>query len=94
MDELERTTGQGLLDAPALVNTMYQHEPFIFETDPGKASMLITENPDYIRRDLPKYVPQFFIVQFAWNEWTPFTKFSDILKAYFPFDKLQAMIDK
>ncbi|HQY11552.1 MAG TPA: hypothetical protein PK133_05040 [Ferruginibacter sp.] len=94
MDELERTTSQGLLDAPALVNTMYQHEPFIFETDPGKASMLITENPDYIRRDLPKYVPQFFIVQFAWNEWTPFTKFSDILKAYFPFDKLQAMIDK
>ncbi|HEU4859173.1 MAG TPA: hypothetical protein VFT15_05020 [Chitinophagaceae bacterium] len=94
IDEVEKTTNEGLLGVPALVLTMYQHSPSVFETDLDKASMLIIENPDYIRKDLPKYVPQFFIAQFAWNEWMPYTKFAAIFKEKFPFDKLQAMIDK
>ena len=31
--------------------------------------MLVTENPEYMRKDLPKYVPQFFVVNWKWNDW-------------------------
>ena len=92
-DELEKTTSEGLLDSPAMVLVKYYSIPSVFETDPAKASMLVIENPDYIRRDLPKYVPQFFIVALTWQEGAP-QKFAEVFQQNFPLEKLQAMIDK
>lgn len=92
--EIEKTTREELLDTPAMVLTKYQYSPSVFETDPAKGLLLITENPDYIRKDLPKYIPQFFIVSFTWHDWPPLNKFAETLGLNFPFEKLQAMIDK
>lgn len=92
--ELERTTREGLLDSTAMVSVKYISSPSVFETDPAKGSILVTENPDYIRRDLPKHVPQFFIVSLTWYERESLKKFAVIFEQGFSFEKLQAMIDK
>ena len=93
--ELEKTTSGGLLDSPAVVRVMYYSDP-IFDNDPKTGSMVVTENPDYIRKDLPGHVPQFMV--FTWK-WSP--EFWPVHKGYekkflqdFPIEKIQAMIDK
>ena len=64
---MENTTNKGLLDSAAVISVMYYSTPAVFETDPQKGFMLITENPDYIRKDLPGYVPQFMVFNWKWN---------------------------
>ena len=93
-DELEKTTKEGLLNSPAMVLVKYYSIPSVFETDPEKGLILVTENPGYIRRELPKHVPQFFIVSLRWDEWAPQKKFAEFFQQDFPIEKLQAMIDK
>jgi hypothetical protein len=99
-DELETTTKAGLLDAPAIlfgdimpVLTQYP----IFTTLEKGGKMLVTENPAYIRKDLPKYIPQFITYQLSNG---PVYYVDQSLNPYkllddnFPIEKLQAMIDK
>lgn len=95
-DELEKTTRENLLDSPAIILAMYYTVPSVFETDPQKGNMLITENPDYIRRNLAGHVPQFMVLHWKWNPdmylaQKPYIK---RLLEDFPIEKLQAMIDK
>jgi hypothetical protein len=92
-DELEKTTQQVLLDSPAMIRELYNSN-LIFDTDPMQASMVVIENRDYIRKDLPKYVPQLFVVHWTWNNWAPQEKIAEIIEKDFPFEKLQEMIDK
>ena len=66
-DEMEKTTREDLLGSPAIILAMYYTVPTVFETDPQKGNMLITENPDYNRRNLPGYVPQFMVVTWKWS---------------------------
>jgi hypothetical protein len=68
----------------------------VFETDPTKGFMLVTENPDYIRKELPVYIPQFIVLSWKWNvETYPAHKEHERLFLQdFPIEKLQAMIDK
>jgi len=47
-----------------------------------------------MRKDLPKYVPQFFVVQWQWNDWKPQADVGKLIEDKFPFEKLQTMIDK
>lgn len=95
-DELEKTTREGLLNSPAIILAMYYTVPSVFETDPQKGNMLITENPDYIRRNLPGYLPQFMVLTWRWNpDWYPAHKpYEKLLLEDFPIEKLVAMIDK
>jgi hypothetical protein len=65
---------------------------FITEKEGGK--MLVTENPAYIRKDLPKHVPQFFIVYWTIGPGDPGEDLRKRIVEYFPIEKLQAMIDK
>lgn len=90
-DELEKTTQQGLLDSPAMIRVMYTSD-HIFETDPLLAYMLIVENPAYIRKDLPKHVPQLIEVMWTWNNWAPQEKLAAIIEASNLFDKLQGLV--
>lgn len=92
-DEPEKTTREGLLDQQAMILVKYNADP-IFVTDPVRRFVLITENPDYIRKDLPKYVPQFFIVAWRCNDWVAQKRIGEIMETRFPFERLQAMIDK
>lgn len=94
-DELERSTREGLLDSAAVIRVMYYPTP-VFETDPKQGNMLITENPDYIRKDLPGYVPQFIVFSWKWSPdfWPVHEVYENIFLKDFPIDKIQAMIDK
>ncbi len=92
-DEVENTTRQGLLDSPAKIRSMYD-SILIFDTDPLQASMVVIENRDYIRKDLPKHVPQLFVVNWEWSDWAPQEKVAEIMEKDFPYEKLQAMIDQ
>lgn len=95
-DELETTTKANLLDAPAII-PLYIFEISnnpIFSTEETGGHMMVTENPTYIRKDLPKYAPQFIVI--AWNcgDWKPQQDVCKAVNEYFPIEKLQAMIDK
>lgn len=92
-DELVKNSRESTLNVQAIIATKYQTDP-IFETDPTKGSLLVTENPAYIKKELPKHVPQFFIVYWTCNDWEPQKKIGEIIEQHFPFEKLQAMIDK
>lgn len=94
--ELEKTTKEGLLDTPAIISdlTPVNDDEVIFTTEAEHGGMLVIENPAYFRKDLPKYMPQIF-----WLNWTTHdTPAGHLLKrmieANFPIEKLQAMIDK
>ena len=96
-DELKRATADGLLDSPALVYDiapMLYFNDKIFLTEEEGGRMLITENPDYIRKDLPKYVAQMFVVEWSWDDWPPQASIRTIMETKFPIEKLQEMIDK
>jgi len=97
-DELAITTTAGLLDSPAIVldflNPLTNYP--IFTPDTKNGYMLVTENPKYFRKDLPKYVPQLFIFSIGKMDWwfTPKIDPIEILEEKFPIEKLQSMIDK
>jgi len=63
-------------------------------SDPQKGFMLVTENPDYIRKDLPMYVPQFFVISWRWSDYAMHRAYEKILEEEFPLEKLREMIDK
>jgi len=93
-DELEKTTRQGLLDMPAIVKSIAdQYDESIF-FDETEGWMLVIDNPEYIRKDLPKHVPQFFTVVWRWNDWPPQKQIAKLMEEKFPFGNLLEMIDK
>ena len=96
-DELEKTTRDSLLDEPAVVrlDPLLMNEGLVFLPESEGGTMLATENPNYFRKDLPKYVPQFFIIEMiGWDgkEWS--MNFKRAIEENFPIEKLKAMIDK
>ena len=97
-DEIEATTKAGLLDSTAIIPVEIcniSNTP-IFTTEAQGGSMLATENPAYIRKDIPKYIPQLFSISLEKYSY-PFPPVPDPYKVIvesFPIEKLQAMIDK
>src|SRR5436190_22504955 len=69
-DALEQTTRKGLLDAPAVVriDPLLMNEGPVFQSEAEGGCMLVTENPNYFRKELPKYVPQFFVIELLAGE--------------------------
>jgi hypothetical protein len=97
-DELAATTKAGLLDSPAIVldflSPLTQYPIFTPATEGGYT--LVTENSAYFRKEVPKYIPQLFVLFSARIRWLfiPKNDPMDIIEANFPIEKLQAMIDK
>ena len=98
-DELDATTKAGQLDSPAIISADIAYPATdlpIFTTQPKGGKMLVTENPAYIRKDLPKYVPQLIVYRidncecYVDQSLNPYKRIDDS----FPIEKLQAMIDK
>ena len=98
-DELAATTAAGLLDVPAVIPLAICDPDVtraVFATEATGGRLLVTENPAYIQRELPKYIPQLLVLTFEEASWRP-TQKKDPLKLAeenFPIEKLQAMIDK
>ncbi len=95
-DELQRTTKDGLLDAPGVVriDPLLQSEGPVFLPESEGGYLLAIENPNYFRKDLPKYVPQFFVVELGWSDKAWARDFRRTIEENFPIEKLQGMIDK
>lgn len=100
--ELEKARADNLLDAPAEIYSPFtttDNTP-IFATGPEGGKMLVTANPAYIRKDLPKYVPQFMVLYWGWvSDWPKYggtqgEYYKKMLETNFSIEKLQAMIDK
>jgi len=98
-DELAATTKAGLLDSPAIIfgEMMHMHTQYpVFMTQADGGRMLVTENPAYFKKDLPKYIPQ-LIVFSMWDAKDGPDPEMNPYKLYykdFPIEKLKAMIDK
>lgn len=95
-DELDKTTREGLLNSPAIITNygiMVTTGP-LFSTEQEGGQMLVTENPNYFRKDLPNYVPQLFVLTWSWNKDPYGMNFKRAIEENFPIGKLQAMIDK
>ena len=96
-DELEKTTNNGLLDAPAVVriDPLLMNEGTVFQTEAEGGCLLATENPNYFRKELSKYVPQFFVIELMSGDLKhPIMNFKNIIEENFPVEKIKAMIDK
>jgi hypothetical protein len=98
-DELAATTAAGLLDVPAVIPLTLcdpDRDRAIFTTEAEGGRLLVTENPAYMRKDLPKYIPQLFVLTFRRETWTSRENKTPLYAVYdnFPIEKLQAMIDK
>jgi hypothetical protein len=96
-DELDNLTKDGSLDSPAIIQGMMiypKDDVPIFTTEEAGGQMLVTENPKYMRKDLPVYVPQFFLVHWSWQNYPSVIKFGKAINENFPIEKLQEMIDK
>ena len=95
--ELEKTTKDGLLDAPAVVriDPLLMNEGPVFQSEAEGGCLLATENPNYFRKELPKYVPQFFVIELMpGDKQHSNMNFKRIIEEDFPIEKLKAMIDK
>ena len=96
-DELEKTTKDGLLDTPAVVrlDPLLMNEGPVFLPESEGGTLLATENPNYFKKDLPKYVPQFFILELISGDVKGSSMdFKRIFEENFQIEKLKAMIDK
>ncbi len=96
-DALEKATKDGLLDAPAVVriDPLLMNEGPVFQSEVEGGCMLATENPNYFRKELPKYVPQFFVIELISGDTNHSNmNFKNIIEENFPVEKLKAMIDK
>ena len=96
-DELEKTAKNHLLESPAIIplDVYNQSIDMSIFVEENVGSMVVIENAKYMRKDLPKYIPQLFCVKWSWDEyWKPQSDIAKLILENFPFDKLQAMIDK
>ncbi len=96
-DALEKTTRDGLLDEPAVVriDPLLMNEGPVFQSEAEGGCLLATENPNYFRKELPKYVPQFFVIELMSGDTNRSNmNFKNIIEENFPIEKLKAMIDK
>lgn len=98
--ELETSGAKNLLDSPAITSPItvnnFDDNTDVFTTEEKGGTVLLMVKQDYIRKDLPKYIPQFFIVRLAWSIYPskPKIYFANMMKEKFPIEKLEAMIDK
>ena len=95
-DALEKSTADNLLDAPAIVSAPFapMEGASVFTIEEEGGTMLVTENPEYIRKDLPKDVPQFIVINWQWGDSKADKNLRKLFEENFEVEKLQGMIDK
>ena len=97
-EELKKNAAGNTLDSPAVVagigTTRFIDDLGAFTTEEKGGQALVTVNPDYFRKDLPPYVPQFIVVHWSWNTDVATSYFRKMLETNFAIEKLQAMIDR
>ena len=97
-EELKENEADKTLDSPAIVDgiekTRFFESPNVFTTEEKGGQALVTVNPNYFRKDLPPFVPQFIVVDWVCSFNTPTEYYRKRVEANLPIEKFQAMIDK
>lgn len=97
-EELKKNAADKTLDSPAIVagirKIRFIDDLDVFTTEEKGGQALVTVNPDYFRKDLPPYVPQFIVVHWFLQSGVASANFRKLLEANLPIEKLQAMIDR
>lgn len=95
-EAVEESTKKGLLDSPAIIQrlVMFPSDESIFSTEADGGRMLVIDNPNYYRKDLPGYVPQLFVLEWTWGRLKLAADFRRAIEENFPIENLQEMIDK
>ena len=91
-EALKQQTADGTLSSPAIVEG--EGPDIIFNTEEKGGKAVVTVNPDYFRKDLPPYVPQFIVVQWQLQVGVASKYFKKMVEANLPIEKFQAMIDR
>jgi hypothetical protein len=92
-DLLSKANEQYLAQASILdFDNMLEFKEFATEEKGGR--QLVRLNPDYFNSKLPKYVAQFLIVYWRWDDAKPGINFKNQLETHFNFDALKEMIDQ
>jgi hypothetical protein len=93
-EALKKNATDNTLNAPAIAEVGSENVCGVFTTEERGGQALVTVNPDYFRKDLPPYVPQFIVVHWQSQVGVASSYFKKMVEANFPIEKLQAMIDK
>jgi hypothetical protein len=97
-EELKKNAADKTLDSPAIVagigKIRFSEDPDIFTTEEKDGQALVTVNPDYVRKDLPPYMPQFMVVHWQWQVGVASSYFRKMVETNLPIEKFQAMIDR
>lgn len=93
---VEESTNKGLLDSTAIIQSLvlFESDGPVFSSEAEGARMLVIDNPNYYRKDLPGYVPQLFVLEWTWGKLKLAADFKQAIEENFPIEKLQEMIDK
>jgi hypothetical protein len=65
-----------------------------FSTLEKGGQMLITVDPNYFNKQLPRYAAQMIVLYWRWDNNAPGLNFKKEFEENFPVDKLKAMLDK
>jgi hypothetical protein len=77
------------------IDPLLMNDGPVFQSEAEGGCMLATENPNYFHKELPKYVPQFFVIELVSGATQHSnSNFKRIIEENFPVEELKAMIDK
>jgi hypothetical protein len=96
LDDYLANKPEATLNQPAIIFSSFGGADFKgkFTTVEDGGTMLVRFNPDYFKKDLPRYTPQFMVLYWCWNENAPGLNFKKEFEENFPLEKLKVMIDK
>jgi len=93
VDQYLATHTEQELKQPAATVSMEEFSGFFGPERKKRVYYPVRINPDYFRKNLPRYVPQFIVVEWNCQDDAPAVEFRKQFEEKFPVDKLKAMID-
>ncbi|MBP7610520.1 MAG: hypothetical protein KA760_13550 [Steroidobacteraceae bacterium] len=93
-EALKKNAADNTLRVPAVVEVGSESACGVFTSEESGGQALVTVNPDYFRKDLPPYVPQFIVIHWFVQPGVASGHFRQQVEANLPIEKFQAMIDQ
>ncbi|MEP6676231.1 MAG: hypothetical protein ABJA78_13800 [Ferruginibacter sp.] len=92
IDDILKNNNSDELQQPAIIDNVSNFKGFSTLEKGGR--MIVVIEARYFNMQLPRYVPQFIVLYWQWDNGTASQNFKKQLEENFPLDKLKAMIDK
>jgi len=92
IDDIWKNSSTDYLQQPAIIDDNSNFKDFSTLEKGGR--MIVMINPGYFNMQLPRYVPQFIVLYWQWDNSRAALNFKKQIEENFPIEKLNAMIDK